>query len=172
MTNRRMKSWFVVTAGCLVSATAWSACTSVLSAGTCSATVSATPLAFGNYNPSSGVARTVTNTVTVSVTLTGSSLMTTISYSISLEGGVTGVIANRRMAGGAGGLSLGYNLYTTGNYDVVWGIDGVTDSMAAIATVLGTNLSRTYTVYGRVPAGQYVSPGSNYGDTIVVTVIY
>ena len=167
-----MKFWFVFTSGCLVSATAWCNCTSALSAGTCSANVSATPLTFGNYNPSSGAAKTVTSTVTVSATLTGVSLLTTISYSISLGGGVTGVIANRRMTGGTGGLSLGYNLYTTGNYDAVWGINGVTDSMAAIATVLGTHLSRTYTVYGRVPTGQYVSPGSNYSDTIVVTVIY
>ena len=42
--------------------------------------------------------------------------------------------------------------------------------MSAVAIVLGTNLSSAPTVYGRVPAGQYVSPGSNKGDTIVVTV--
>lgn len=170
--NRRVNSWIVFIAGWLVSATAWSNCTSALSAGTCSVTVSATPLAFGNYNPSNSTANTVTSTITVSATLTGVSLLTTVSYSISLGGGVTGTIADRRLAGGTGGSSLGYNLYTPGNYDVVWGIDGVTDSMGAIATVLGTRINKNYTVYGRAAAGQYVSPGSNYSDTIVVTVNY
>ena len=170
--NRRLNYGIVFIAGCLVSATAWANCTSALSAGTCSATVSATPLAFGSYNPGSSTAKSVTSTVTVSATLTGVSLLTTIGYSISLGGGVTGVVAKRQMAGGTGGQSLGYNLYTTGNYDVVWGIDGVTDSMTAIATVLGTRMSKTHTVYGRVPEGQYLPPGSNYSDTIVVTVNY
>ena len=35
----------------------------------------------------------------------------------------------------------------------------------------GTAVPRSYTVYGRIPAGQYVAPGS-YGNTITVTVTY
>ena len=33
------------------------------------------------------------------------------------------------------------------------------------------NLDQTTTVYGRIPAGQNVPPGS-YSDTILVTVIF
>ncbi len=167
------KYWLVAATGLLASTTTWASCTSALSAGTCSATVSATVLAFGNYDPNSGIAKDVASTVTISATMFGASILTTISYTISLSAGVTGSIADRRMTGGSGGgSSLSYNLYTTSNRDVVWGTNGVADSLSAIAIILGTPISKAYTVYGRIPASQYVSSGSNYVDTVIVTVNY
>ena len=159
-------------AGLALAAPAGAACTSALQLGTCSATVSATALSFGNYNPSSGSASDVTSVVTVTGTVFGVTLFTTLSYTISLSAGVTGTVADRRLTGGSGGPSLAYNLYTTTGRDTVWGVDGVSDSMTALAVVLGATLSRPYTVYGRIPAGQFVSPGSNYTDTVTVTVSY
>jgi spore coat protein U-like protein len=162
----------VLAASLLTSTTTWATCVSALSAGTCSATVSTAVLPFGNYDPNSGTAKDVASTVTVSATVFGASLLTTIGYTISLSTGVSGSISDRRMTGGSGGPSLGYNLYTTSNRDVVWGTNSVTDSLSAIAILLGTPISKTYTVYGRVAARQYVSSGTNYADTIVVTVNY
>lgn len=162
----------VLAAGLLASTTSRAACVSLLSAGTCSATVSATALPFGNYDPNSGTAKDVASTLTVSATVYGASVLTTISYTISLGTGVSGSIADRRMTGGTGGPSLAYNLYTTTNRDVVWGTNGVSDSLSALAILLGTPISKTYTVYGRVPPSQYVSPGADYTDTVVVTVTY
>lgn len=166
--------WPLLAAGLLVSTTAWASCTSFLSAGVCNATVSATALHFGNYDPNSSIARDVTSTVTVTATMTGAALSsTTIGYTVNLGTGMTGSINARRMTGGSGaGPSLGYNLYTTTNHDTVWGTNGVSDSITSTTSERGTPLSRSYTVYGRVPAAQYVSSGSNYVDTIIVTVTY
>ncbi len=155
-----------------VSTASWASCVSLLSLGTCSAVVVATALPFGNYDPNSVGAKDVASTVTVTATVYGASLLTTIGYTISLSAGRSGSIADRRMSDGSAGQSLGYNLYTTSNRDVVWGTDSVSDSMGAIAVSLGTPISRTYAVYGRVPPRQYVSSGTNYVDTIVVTVTY
>jgi len=167
------KIGLILAAGMLASTASWASCTSVLSAGTCVATVSATSLAFGNYDASSSTAKDVASTLTVNATATGpASLLTTIGYTISLGTGVTGTVADRRMTSGRGGPSLAYNLYTTSNRDVVWGTNGVTDSIPILASLLGTSASRLYTVYGRVPVGQYVSAGTDYVDTMVVTVTY
>ena len=38
-----------------------------------------------------------------------------------------------------------------------------------LATVIGTQVQRSYTVYGRIPAGQFVSPGT-YANTLTVAV--
>ncbi|KQX88873.1 hypothetical protein ASD34_07310 [Variovorax sp. Root473] len=125
------------------------ACTGVGVFG-CSATVSATALAFGNYDPAALTPKDSTSTVTVTGTVTGIGILVTLSYTVGLSAGSAGTIASRQMVGPNSGTPLGYNLYTTN---------------------AGTVVPRNYTVYGRIPAGQYVAPGS-YGSTITVTVTY
>ena len=123
--------------------------------------VSASDLAFGNYSASAGTP--VTATTTLSVTCTAS-----LGYTIALDGGTTtGVVAARAM-NDANSNQLNYGLYTSGAYSTIWG-----DGTGATQTVAGTGSgsAQSVTVYGRIPAAQYVAAGS-YADRVTVTVSY
>lgn len=160
----------VALTGLLVPRVSLAACTGVGVFG-CSATVTAnSPLAFGNYDPAAPTPKDSTSTVNVAGTVTGLGILVTLSYTISLNAGSAGTIANRQMTG-PGTTPLVYNLYTTNARGTVWGTNSVSDGYGAIAAIGGTVVRRNYTVYGRIPAGQYVAPGS-YGSTITVTVTY
>ena len=69
-----------------------------------------------------------------------------------------------------GASRLSYNLYADPALLSVWG-DDTAGSITQIVTepVLFGNLA--FTAYGRVPPGQFVTPGV-YSDTIIVTVTY
>ena len=156
-------------AGLLGARDAEAACTGV-GLFSCSATVTVPLLAFGNYDPSSLTPKDNTTAINVVGTVTGLGILVTLSYSIGLSAGTGGSIANRQLTG-PGSTPLGYNLYTTNARTAVWGAGTVTDSYSALASVGGNSVPRSYTVYGRIPIGQYVAPGS-YSNTITVTVTY
>ncbi|MDQ0040197.1 Csu type fimbrial protein [Variovorax boronicumulans] len=157
-------------AGLLGTHDAHAACTGV-GLFSCSATVTVPlPLAFGNYDPSSLTPKDNTTAINVVGTVTGLGILVTLSYSIGLSAGTGGSIANRQLTG-PGSTPLLYNLYTTNARTAVWGAGTVTDSYSALASVGGNSVPRSYTVYGRIPIGQYVAPGS-YSNTITVTVTY
>jgi spore coat protein U-like protein len=123
--------------------------------------VSASDLAFGNYSASS--ATPVTATTSLSVTCTAN-----LAYSVALDGGTTtGQVDARAMTDG-NSHQLTYGLYTTGSYSTLWG-DGTGSSAAVPGT--GTGTAQSLTVYGRIPAAQYVAAGS-YADRVTVTVSY
>jgi spore coat protein U-like protein len=166
----RWSAWICATAIGFAAAPAHATCVA-LGLISCSGTVSAAPLPFGNYDPNSGTARDVSGSITVTSTAFGVGLLTTIGYTISLNDGVNGSVAARKMVSGSAATPLGYNLFTNNNYDQVWGNESVSDSFTVLATVIGTSLTRSYTVYGRIPPKQYVSVGA-YADTITVTVNY
>lgn len=166
--NRRVRHAAAV-ASVLLGAGAAHATCSGIGLASCSMTVSAGAMAFGNYNPNAATgASDSTSTVQVTGTLVGIGLLNTIAYSISLSAGSASTVADRRLIGAG---SLGYNLYTDSARSVVWGANTVSDSISVLAAVLGGSVTRNYTVYGRIPAGQYVAPGA-YANTIVVTVTY
>ncbi|UOA09790.1 spore coat U domain-containing protein [Methylobacter sp. S3L5C] len=129
-------------------------------------TVSATGVNFGNYNPTSSLPTDVTGNVHVACTALLISILSTTN--ISLNTGGNGSFALRKMSNGANRLN--YNLYKEVSHTTVWG-DGTggtsiwTDSL--LIQILGTNIN--HTIYGSIPAGQYVAAG-NYSDTITVTV--
>lgn len=160
----------VALAGLLAPGVSLAGCTGVGLFG-CSATVSATTLAFGNYDPAAATPKDNTSTVTVAGTVTGVGILVTLSFTISLDAGSAGNIASRQMVGPVGATPLGYNLYTTNARSTVWGLNSVSDSYSAVAAIGGTTTPRPHTVYGRIPAGQYVAPGP-YSSTITVTVTY
>lgn len=123
--------------------------------------VSAGNLAFGNYSASSGSPTDAT--ATLSVTCTAS-----LAYTIALDGGTTtSSVSGRAMNDGAS-HTLSYGLYTSGAYSTVWG-----DGTGGTATVpgTGTGTAQSVTVYGRIPAAQFVAAG-NYSDRVTVTVNY
>lgn len=127
-------------------------------------TVNATALAFSNYFP----VNTSTNTTTVSVQcgLLGIDLLP--AFTISLSSGNASGPATRYMDNA--GTRLNYNIYTTTAYNKVWG-DGTGGSLTQSYNGLLSLGSITFTGYGRIPSGQYVTPGG-YSDLITVTVSY
>ncbi|RZO83203.1 MAG: SCPU domain-containing protein [Oceanococcus sp.] len=138
--------------------------------------VSALALNFGNYDHLNPFANFSQTTITVSCqenALIG--LGDTVIYTIGLDGGSSGDTSNRAL--NQGGDNLHYNLYSEPTHTLVWGDDSgnqVGGVLAVPLCVLGLGcavVSAPHTAYGRIPAGQSVSPGS-YSDTITVTVTY
>lgn len=124
-------------------------------------TVSATDLAFGNYDASAGAPND--NTSTVSVTCSNGS-----PYTVALNAGTgTGAtVAVRRMSNG--GNTLDYSMYTTAGRTTVWA-DGTGGTSTQAGT--GNGAGQNFTVFGRIPTGQFVTAG-NYADTVTATVTY
>jgi spore coat protein U-like protein len=63
---------------------------------------------------------------------------------------------------GTGSALLGYALYSD---------TGRTVNFATTASITGSGAAQPITIYGQIPAGEYVAPGS-YTDTITATVTY
>lgn len=128
---------------------------------TCS--VSATNLAFGSYDPSSGTPTDSTNTVTVTCT-------NGTAYAIGLNAGTASgaTVTTRQMTGSPTADLLDYSLYNdsarTTNWDDIGG-------SGAISVGSASGVAEAHTVYGRIPINQFLTSG-NYQDTITVTVSY
>jgi spore coat protein U-like protein len=120
-------------------------------------TVSATTLAFGNYT---GAVKTSTSTVSVTCT---SGTTYTVGLSAGLATGAT--VTTRKMQNGA--ALLNYGLFTNSGHTTNWGNTSGTNWVSGT----GSGSAQGITVYGQIPAAQYVTPGS-YTDTITVSVTY
>jgi len=120
--------------------------------------ITATTMSFGTYN---GAAANASSTV--SVTCSNST-----TYNVSLNpGSASGAtVANRKMSGPSSSL-LNYNLFSDSARTLNWGQTVGTDTV----TGTGSGSSQSLTVYGQLPASQYVAPGA-YADTITATVTY
>jgi spore coat protein U-like protein len=121
-------------------------------------TISTTSLSFGTYSGA-----VVNSTSTISVTCTN-----TTSYNVGLNAGTaTGAtVTNRSMTGPASAL-LGYKLFSNSGRTTNWGNTVGTNTVGGT----GSGIVQPLTVYGQIPAGEYVRPGS-YTDLIVATVTY
>jgi spore coat protein U-like protein len=120
--------------------------------------ISANPLAFGVYAGSR-----VTSTTTLTVTCTN-----TTTYNVGLDAGQSSgaTVTNRSMTGPSSAL-LNYALFSNAGLSINWGNTVGTDTVAGT----GSGATQSLTVYGQIPAGQYVAQGS-YADTITVTITY
>jgi spore coat protein U-like protein len=129
--------------------------------------VAATGVNFGVYNPLSGAPNAATGTVTVTCDVLVGVLA---SWTVALNTGNSGSFSPRRL--GSGASQLTYNLYTSAAYSSIWGDGSGTTTLVSDqrSLIVGSNIS-SYTVYGRIPAGQDAAAGT-YLDTIVVTVDY
>jgi spore coat protein U-like protein len=128
-------------------------------------------LAFGSYDASQPGPTDVAASLTVNCTRVALDPWN-VSYTLALSRGTSGSYAPRQMSSGPSRLN--YNLYRDGSRNQVWG-DG-TASTSVVSGSMRFNFfqfsnSASYTAYGRVPAGQSVSPGS-YADSIVVTITF
>ena len=139
----------------ITSATTTFTVTAVVQA-TC--TISANPLSFGTY---SGLL--INSTSTISVTCTN-----TTPYNVGLNAGTTtgSTVTNRSMISPAATL-LGYKLFSNSVLTTNWGNTVGTNTLAKT----GTGAVQSLIVYGQIPAGEYVKPGS-YTDTITATITY
>ncbi|MGB6725553.1 MAG: spore coat protein U domain-containing protein [Terracidiphilus sp.] len=128
----------------------------VVITATCS--ISTGNLSFGNY---AGVILDATSTVTVTCT-------NLAPFDVGLNAGTaTGAtVTTRKMTGPAGAL-LSYLLFRDSGHSLNWGNTVGTDTLHSA----GTGTAVQYTVYGQIPAAQFVRAGL-YNDTIVATVTY
>lgn len=123
--------------------------------------VTANPLNFGSYDPTSATALDASTTLNVLCTVG-------TSFTVGLNAGTaTGAtVTTRKMTQGAN--TLNYALYREAARTNNWGNTAGTDTPPATTAPIGVT---PLTVYGRVPAGQNV-PSGGYADTITVTVNY
>ena len=122
--------------------------------------ISTTAVAFGNYDP-------VVANATTDLDGTGSVVVTCTKGAgtrIDLGLGANASGSTRRMAGG--GDFLSYELYQDSGRSTVWGSGAGAGMTIAVAP---SRAARTFTVFGRVAAGQDVS-ATSYADTVVATI--
>jgi spore coat protein U-like protein len=152
----------------LASALALGAATPTLQAAA-SCTVTATPVAFGVYDPLLSTPRTATGGVTLRCTATGAA--ESVRSTIALSTGGSGSYALRSLFSGT--ERLDYNLFLNSSFTTIWG-DGTAGSRVGTANLnipAGQSRTANRTIYGRIPALQSPAAGA-FGDTIVVTVTY
>lgn len=121
--------------------------------------VTASDLAFGDYDPVA--AANLDADTSLSVTCTNG---TAYHVGMSLGDGSGASMATRRMTRSSGSQTLNYVLYQDQQRSVLWGPTG-TDRLAGT----GDGTPDTINLYGRVPM-QQAAPAGAYVDTIVVTV--
>jgi spore coat protein U-like protein len=132
-------------------------------------TVSTGAVAFGVYEGGAPGHNEASGHVDVACTCSGGLDCADFSYTIELQAGGSGSAAARRMQRVSGTETLNYGLFQDSSRTVHWagGADAVTRTYL---TADFGSFQRT-PVYGRIPAGQHVTPGS-YVDTPGVVITY
>ncbi|MCZ8257685.1 MAG: spore coat U domain-containing protein [Polaromonas sp.] len=128
--------------------------------------VGAPPL-FGTYSTSTGAPANGTVTVTC---LVAGIFGVDVSYTVRLGMSANAQGTQRRMKNGS--AFLNYNVFCDSGYGQVWG-NGLSSTCAPTGGqtgLLGT-LVTIFPVYGNIPPGQYVTPGT-YNDSIDIDVLY
>ena len=130
-------------------------------------TISTTAVAFGAYDPivvNAATPRDANGAVTITCTKGATT-------TIGLDAGGNSTHASgttRAMTNGAGTPSyLSYELYQDAPGGTLWGNSGADLDTPPAAP---SKAPRSFTVYGRIPAGQDVPVAASYSDTVVATV--
>src|SRR5262245_50170535 len=122
-------------------------------------TLSATPVAFGTYDPTANSDQN--GSITIQCTKG-------TAATISLDEGAAP--AGRQMTRTAAPLdTLNYELYSDVAGGAVWGSGS---GGATVAYNAANSSSTTLTVFGRIPSGQNNATVGNYADTVTVTVTF
>ncbi|HEU4685808.1 MAG TPA: spore coat U domain-containing protein [Nitrospira sp.] len=130
---------------------------------TCS--ISTVNMNFGNYDPINANASTaldVNGSVTITCTKGASTWI-----DLSPGANAANAVGTTRAMATAGPDYLSYELYQDNTHTTVWGVGN--PGNALVPPVAPNKNARTFTVYGRIPAGQGSSVG-NYTDTVTATV--
>lgn len=119
-------------------------------------TFSATNMIFGVYT---GVVLNAASALMITCT-------NGAAYTVGLSAGTSsGATVTGRLLTGAGGVEIGYSLFSDAARTVNWGLTSNT------VAGTGNGVVQAIPVYGRLPAGRYVKPGT-YTDTITATITY
>lgn len=151
----------------LVSAPAFAATTAdvgISATVVASCSITALPVAFGNYDALSVTPTDATGSVDVTCSV-GSLPKIWLGQGLNSDTGSTAAAPVRRMINGATNF-LSYQLYQEVLRTSVWGATNAS-SPAALPAVGITAV--TSTIYGRVPINQTSTTGA-YADTVVATV--
>jgi spore coat protein U-like protein len=135
-------------------------------AGRAVCNVTATGVAFPPYDAFSPMAATGVGTVTVTC-----DEVPPPNVTLSLSTGGSGTFSPRRMARAGGGGTLVYNVFTTSGGTAVWGDGAAGSSTVSLHRVRRNEGGRITNVFGTIPPGQNVQPGS-YSDTLTVTIAW
>ena len=141
-------------------------------AQTVSCTISATPMAFGSYDPSSPTQMApATSTIAAQCSVPpGSGNVTGFTMSVSLSTGSSGSYAARRMTSTPAMDTVQYNIFTSATRTSVWG-DGTGGTTTVPVTLPrltpGQSGAASAVAYGFVPPLQDVA-SAEYADTIAV----
>jgi spore coat protein U-like protein len=119
--------------------------------------ITATNLAFGSYT---GEVLDAASTLTVTCTKT-------TPYYVNLSDGQHPDGSYLPRAIGPGGVLLSYTMFRDAARSSRWGNTYNLDGVAGT----GSGSAQTLNVYGRVAAGQFVTPGA-YTDTVIATITY
>ncbi|CAN5324600.1 hypothetical protein BH10PSE17_BH10PSE17_00890 [soil metagenome] len=133
-----------------------------------SCTVGSTPTAFGIYLPGDPSPSDTVGSVSVTCSAVVALL---IGYTVGLGPGIYGSFAQRSL--GSGSNRMAYQLYMDPGRSVIWG-DGTAGTAARLDGYLLQLLvpvTLNYSVYGRIPGGQNVAPGS-YADAVTVMLTF
>ena len=122
-------------------------------------TVSVLPIDFGVIQ---------SNSQNQKSTLLTSTCTKGTSFTVVLSTGNSNDFSNRYMNLTDNSDQLKYNIYLDNFYTNILG-DG--NNNTVILSDIGTGEDQIYTIYGKIPTGQYVSPG-NYSDLITATLSY
>lgn len=125
---------------------------------------SVTGLNFGSYDPFSPVPLDTTGQVQF-VCVGGFNIR---SVTVQLSQGSSNSFTPRQMSSGSDRLN--YNLYLDADRSMIWG-DGTGGTQQRGPFIPGNNVLNTLTIYGRIPAQQWVAPGL-YTDSLRVTIIF
>lgn len=136
----------------------------------CSCSVSATPVAFGTYNPMSSSPQDSDGSILLSC---GGLVGGLVSYNVTLGKGLNSTtFSPRRMASSAS--LLNYDFYTSSAYSSIWG-DGTGGSQSnsgSITILVVGGTAKQLVVYGRIPGSQSAVRAGSYSDAVLVTVTY
>lgn len=135
-----------------VSATATMTNTATVTA-TC--TVATTSLVFGTYTSTADSNTTATITATCT---------NTTPYTVALDKGTNGTSETARLLK-SGSVTLSYGIFSDSGYTTNWG------TSAGAQSGTGNGSAQTFTAYGKIPSGQFVTPNA-YTDTVTVTLTY
>ncbi|MEO0032386.1 MAG: hypothetical protein RIS94_2144 [Pseudomonadota bacterium] len=132
----------------------------------CSCSANAANIAFGSYDPSSATPRDANANLTVSCSTLVSILG---SVDVALSAGQSGIASTRKMAKGTDTLT--YYVYDDAAHTVILGTGSGGTNLLQLSIAGIISISTSATLYGRIPARQWVRAGA-YADTLTVTVTY
>jgi spore coat protein U-like protein len=132
-----------------------------------SCSVTTSPIAFGNYDPTSTTALTAQGAVNAKCTK-GSVVAVALDQGTHpVTGTSTAAIPARQMSNGT--VTLPYHIYTTSGGTTEWG--NTTAQEPATQTSATVNTALVFTTYGNLPAGADVTAGA-YTDTVTASLTF